>query len=127
MLISEALRRQIGREAGRFCRRCPAVEERDESGQVVYTCRASQCRLWLFLSLLGLRPGADFDAPTAEEALAEAHAREVRRFRGILPLVPPEHGWDADARFHGLATGLAPDADDEHKRTTDREETRWRS
>lgn len=124
MLISEALRRQIGREAARFCRRCPAVEEREESGQVVYTCRASQCRLWLFLSLLGLRPGADFDAPTAEEARIQAHAREVRRFRGVLPDPGPAHNWEADARFHALSPGTVPGEEDA---TLNREGTRCRS
>ena len=102
MLINEALRREIGREAVRFCRRCPALEPKDQGEYTVYTCQNSQCRLWAFLRLLGLRPGADFDAPTAEETRLEEHAREVRRFRGILPLLRRNHNWEADARFHNL-------------------------
>ena len=53
MSIDETLRRHIGRKALAFCRRCLA-----------------------FLPILGPRPGMNFDAPTAEEALREAYARE---------------------------------------------------
>ncbi len=123
MLINETLRRQIGREAVRFCRRCPAVEERAQGEQTTYVCQASECRLWHFLSLLGLRPGMDFEVPTADEALAQAHAREVGRFRGRLPDPGPNHNWEADARFHGLAPGAMPGAGDA---TIHQEEARWR-
>ncbi len=124
MLINERLRREIGREAVRFCRRCPAVEERSEGDRVTYSCHTVECRLWQFLSLLGLRPGMNFDVPTAEEALAEAHAREVRRFRGCLPVSGPAHDWEADARFHGLVSGGAPGEEDT---TIHREGMRCRS
>lgn len=124
MLINENLRRAIGREAVRFCRRCPVVEERREGEHVQYVCSTTECRLWQFLSLLGLRPGADFDAPTAEEAVCQAHAREVRQFRGCLPVLGPVHDWEADARFHGLVHGAMPG---EEGASTGREEPRWRS
>ena len=123
MLINEALRRQIGREAVRFCRACPVVEERGEGDRVLYTCHATECRLWQFLSLLGLRPGADFDAPTVEEALRQAHAREVREFRGCLPDPGAGHNWEADARFHGLAPRALPGEEDA---AFHQEESRWR-
>ena len=106
MLLNETLRREIGREAVRFCRRCPLVEERIQEDHTVLICQNSQCRLWAFLRLLGLRPGADFEAPTWEEALREAHAREVRGFRGLLPLLGPGHDWEADAGFHSLVPGM---------------------
>jgi hypothetical protein len=124
MLINEKLRREIGREAVRFCRRCPAVEERAEGDRVTYSCHTRECRLWHFLSLLGLRPDMNFDVPTAEEALAEAHAHEVRRFRGHLPILGPAHDWQADARFHGLDLGETPGEEDT---TFHREGTRCRS
>lgn len=107
MLINETLRREIGREAVRFCRRCPALEAKDQGEYTTYVCRRSECRLWIFLKLLGLRPGADFDAPTAEEARLQEHAREVRRFRGLLPILRSNHNWDADARFHNLVSEVA--------------------
>jgi hypothetical protein len=103
MLINEALRRQIGREALQFCRRCPALAEQTQGEYTVYSCQNTQCRLWAFLRLLGLRPGTDFDGPSAEEELMREHAREARRFRGVLPEVESGHNWEADARYHGLA------------------------
>ncbi len=107
MLINETLRREIGREAVRYCRRCPALEQKDGGEYTTYLCRNSQCRLWAFLRLLGLRPGADFDAPTAEETRLAEHAREVRRFRGVLPILRLNHDWEADARFHNLVSEAA--------------------
>lgn len=106
--MDEALRRRIGREAADFCPRCPALEERIRGEQTMLLCRSAQCRLWAFLGLFGLRPGADFDAPTADEGLRQAHAREVRRFRGPLPVIRPDHNWDADARFNDLADERRP-------------------
>ena len=102
MLINDALRREIGREAVRFCRRCPSIEERVEAGQTVYACHSPQCRLWGFLRLLGLRPGMDFDAPLPEEVMRQEHAQEVRRFRGAMPSPATDHDWEADAQYHGL-------------------------
>jgi hypothetical protein len=107
MLINDALRREIGREAVRFCRRCPAVERKDHGDYTAYVCHKSECRLWAFLRLLGLGPGTDFDAPTAVEARLEEHAREVHRFRGVLPILQPDHDWEADARFHHLGAEVA--------------------
>ena len=107
MLIPEAFRREIGREAIHFCRRCPALAERTEGEYTVHACHNSQCRLWNFLRLLALHPGINFDAPTAEESVRQEHAREVRRFRGVLPVLRSGHDWEADARFHGLVPGAA--------------------
>lgn len=123
MSINETHGREIGREAIRFCRQCPAIEERARGGQTFYTCHNAQCRLWAFLAVLGLRIGSDFDAPTEEEVLRQAHAREARRFRGVLPSPVPGHDWEADALFHGLFPG-PPSGED--NRTTHQEETRWR-
>jgi hypothetical protein len=102
VVINETLRREIGREAVRFCRRCPALERKDHGDYTAYVCHKSECRLWVFLRLLGLGPGADFDAPTAVEARLEEHVREVCRFRGALPVLRLNHDWEADARFHNL-------------------------
>jgi hypothetical protein len=124
MLINEALRREIGREAVRFCRRCPALAEQAQGEYTVYACHNSQCRLWAFLRLLGLRPGTDFDAPTAEEHLQREHTREVRRFRGALPKVGPDHNWEADARYHDLDPGVIWD---DAATPTDQEKIPWRS
>src|SRR5574341_396694 len=110
MLINEALRRQIGREAVQFCRRCPALAEQTRGEYTVYSCQNTQCRLWAFLRRLGLRPGTDFDGPTAEEDLLREHAREARRFRGVLPEVGSAHDWEADAHYHGLAPDVMWDA-----------------
>ncbi len=119
MLINEKLRREIGREAVRFCRRCPAVEERGEGDRVTFSCHSASCHLWQFLCLLGLRPGSNFDVPTADEALAEAHAREVREFRGCLPQPGPGHNWEADATFHDLLPGGPPDGERSIARRTE--------
>ena len=124
MLINDALRRQIGREAVQFCRRCPALAEQTQGEYTVYSCQNTQCRLWAFLRVLGLRPGADFDAPTAEEDLRREHAREVRRFSGVLPEVGPGHNWEADACYHGLAPGVMWD---EAASPAEQEEVPWRS
>ena len=124
MLINEALRREIGREAVRFCHRCPALAEQAQGEYTVYSCQNTQCRLWAFLRLLGLRPGTDFDGPTAEEDLRREHAREARRFRGVLPQVGSDHDWEADARYHDLAPDVIWD---EAADPTDQEKMPWRS
>ena len=124
MSISDTLLREIGREAIRFCRQCPAIEERARGNQTTYACHNRQCRLWAFLGVLGLRVGTDLEGLTEEELLRQAHACEARRFRGVLPAPAPGHDWEADARFHGLSPGPPSGGD---KRTTQQEETRWRS
>jgi hypothetical protein len=56
--------------------------------------------------------------------MRETHAREVRKFRGLLPFFASRHDWEADARFHDLFPGAPTE---NPPRTFDQEDTRWRS
>jgi hypothetical protein len=64
----------------------------------------TRCLFWDFhRSGLG-RVEAARNTPVAidVDTLRREHAEAVARFRQPLPVLLPEHDWDADARFHGL-------------------------
>lgn len=87
-----------------FCLHCSHPERLPGETDTDFLCLNTRCLFWDYhRSGLGrLAPEDHVPVAVDVDALRQEHARAIAGFRGRLPELPPNHDWDADAKFNGL-------------------------